>query len=557
MMLWALVVRWWLNGQGCALAATGTTSHLPVGRKSRAHRIPLETPARNDAPQPVDASQEKTWRRVVLLFCAAHLMVWTVLPSLTQPNLPVDAIEMSFWGREWELGYHKHPPLPAWEAQAMLAATNYAPWSLYLMAQISIVACFLAVWRLAKEVLAPGVAVASVVLLESVYYYTFTSTELNHNVVLMPAWAWSVTLLYLSMTRRQLRYWLMTGVAVGLGLLTKYSIVFLLVPMTLFLFLRRDGRQSLRTAGPWLALATALLIFAPHAWWMFDRDFISVRYALGRADDGGELADHALNPARFLLGQAGAALPVLIGCCGLTGWPWRLRRELEPRARFARDFLAVMFLGPLAMHLALASILGMQLRSMWGAPLWSFGALAVFAAFEVRETRRALRDVLMWGTLAGVAFVTGTVVRNGVGPYVADKGSRVHFAGAVLAKEIESRWEERFHCPLRLAAGDWWLAGNVSFYGQNHARVYGSYAPGSFDLPRRSNPWTSDEALTRKGGVILWDAAAWGDDLRDTLRERFPQATVEKPLILDFVTAADVEPARVGVAFIPPAEHSR
>lgn len=550
--------RWWPFARARAFANSTlsiTRDRISSRRLARGNNVASRA---HDSTKASDgAASDPRWTKVLLWFCAIHLVVWTLVPALTQPNLPVDAIEMSFWGREWELGYHKHPPLPAWEAQLMLTATNYSPWSLYLMAQISIVACFLAVWRMAREVAMPGIAAASVLLLESVYYYTFTSTELNHNVVLMPAWAWSGTLLYLALTQNRWHYWLLTGVAVGLGLLTKYSVGFLLVPMTLFLFLRRDSRQALATPGPWLALATALVIFAPHGWWMWERDFVSIRYAIGRADDGAEFSDHLLNPLQFLLGQAGAAVPLLIGCCGILGWPWRRRQALGAQQRFTRDYLAAMVLGPLAMHMAVALLFGMQLRSMWGAPLWSFAAIALFATFEIKQTRRALRDVLAWSAMAGIVFVAGTLVRNGLGPYATDKASRVHFAGQELASQVERRWRERFSRPLELVAGDWWLAGNVSFYGAEHAQVYGSFAPGSFDMPPEFNPWTDDLALARSGGVILWDAGAWGDELRETLRERFPQATVAEPIILDPATSADVNPARVGVAFVAPAETLR
>lgn len=49
---------------------------------------------------------------------AAHVFVWTLLPTLTQPSAPLDAVEMLFFGREWQWGYFKHPPLPAWLAEA-------------------------------------------------------------------------------------------------------------------------------------------------------------------------------------------------------------------------------------------------------------------------------------------------------------------------------------------------------------------------------------------------------------------------------------------------------
>ena len=45
-------------------------------------------------------------------FLALHAVVWTALPALFFLNLPLDLIEALVYGREWQLGYDKLPPLP-------------------------------------------------------------------------------------------------------------------------------------------------------------------------------------------------------------------------------------------------------------------------------------------------------------------------------------------------------------------------------------------------------------------------------------------------------------
>src|SRR5665811_258176 len=42
-------------------------------------------------------------------FLALHATVWTALPALLYPNLPLDLIEALIYGREWQLGYDKLP----------------------------------------------------------------------------------------------------------------------------------------------------------------------------------------------------------------------------------------------------------------------------------------------------------------------------------------------------------------------------------------------------------------------------------------------------------------
>jgi len=48
----------------------------------------------------------------VAAFAAVHAFVWTALPTLLYRNLPLDLIEALTYGREWQLGYDKLPPLP-------------------------------------------------------------------------------------------------------------------------------------------------------------------------------------------------------------------------------------------------------------------------------------------------------------------------------------------------------------------------------------------------------------------------------------------------------------
>src|SRR5882724_36040 len=52
--------------------------------------------------------------RVLAILLALHLVVWTLLPLLLSPNLQLDLAEGLALGKEWQLGYWKHPPLPWW-----------------------------------------------------------------------------------------------------------------------------------------------------------------------------------------------------------------------------------------------------------------------------------------------------------------------------------------------------------------------------------------------------------------------------------------------------------
>ena len=73
--------------------------------------------------------------RALAAFLLLHAAVWTALPTLLYPNLPLDLIEALTYGREWQLGYDKLPPLPWWLVEIVyrLAGHDFA---YYLLAQV-------------------------------------------------------------------------------------------------------------------------------------------------------------------------------------------------------------------------------------------------------------------------------------------------------------------------------------------------------------------------------------------------------------------------------------
>jgi len=53
------------------------------------------------------------------VFAALHAAVWTALPGILYKNLPLDLIEALTYGREWQFGYDKLPPLPWWVVEVV------------------------------------------------------------------------------------------------------------------------------------------------------------------------------------------------------------------------------------------------------------------------------------------------------------------------------------------------------------------------------------------------------------------------------------------------------
>lgn len=503
-------------------------------------------------PFPRDAVSGRTHvagdpTRAIFWACiTAHVVGWTIVPALAQRSLPYDTIEMLYSGREWQWGYHKHPPVPAWMAAACWQVFGSVDWPLYLIGQLCVAVCFWAAWRLARDVLPPWPALAAALLLEACPFLNYTTPQWNNNGPTKPCWALAVMLLYFAIRRRDWRCWIGAGAALGVGLMSKYDGVLLIAAMLGFLIVHPAARWALRTPGPALMLGTAGLLFAPHVVWAASRhvpaaDYLSMQLSARRS-----WVSHVRQPLFFLVAQVGAVIgiPLLLGT--VFGWRWR-PAPLDDRRRFMRDYLAFVVLGPLLLALVPPALTGMRMVALWGSPMWTMFPLLLLVAFEPVAPApsdaflRLVRRCAACGVLLLAAFAVAKVFHG----ELSGKLTRVQYPGRELARLVDERWRAVADRPLEMIGGDWWAAGLAAFYGPDRPHVYP-------ELRADWAPWTNDDDFRRSGGVILW--LGGNPDKGAPFLERFPDAVVQQPIELRAPGVFRDLSARIGIAILPPRD---
>ena len=127
------------------------------------------------------------------IFLSIHLILWTLIPSLTNNNLPLDTIEALAWGSNLDWGFNKHPPMSAFMVEIFYSIFGSNDWAYYLLSQIFIIFSFFVIFQFSKEILNNEIlALISVLLLEGIYFYNFTTPEFNVNVCQIPFWVLTV-----------------------------------------------------------------------------------------------------------------------------------------------------------------------------------------------------------------------------------------------------------------------------------------------------------------------------------------------------------------------------
>jgi 4-amino-4-deoxy-L-arabinose transferase-like glycosyltransferase len=123
--------------------------------------------------------------------------------------------------------------------------------------------------RLAQIVAALAAAIAPIALIQGslIQYVTFD-------------FLWSVLIVYLVirlLKSEDPRWWIPIGVVIGLGMMTKYTMVMFVAGLVGGMLLT-DARRYLRSPWLWGGVALSLLVFLPNLIWQIQHKFISLEF---------------------------------------------------------------------------------------------------------------------------------------------------------------------------------------------------------------------------------------------------------------------------------------
>ena len=173
------------------------------------------------------------------IFLLSHLIIWTLTPTISNINLPLDTIEALAWGSNLAWGYSKHPPVSAFIVEVVYSFFGNQDWAYYLLSQICIVVAFIYVWKFSNLILKNKLlSLCSIFLLEGIYFYNFTSPEFNVNVCQLPFWALVVFYSWKSINHEKISDLTLLGIFMSIGFLTKYLFIYLILTVKIIFLLQ-------------------------------------------------------------------------------------------------------------------------------------------------------------------------------------------------------------------------------------------------------------------------------------------------------------------------------
>ncbi len=481
--------------------------------------------------------------KVLLWVLGFHLVVWSILPILVCLNLQLDLVEGLALGKEWQLGYWKHPPLPWWVSDLAYRIVGHVD-VVYVLGPLAVVVCFYAVWLLAREVAGELKALVAVLALEGIHFYNFSAVKFSHDIMQLPFWAFAGLFFYRAITRERALDWLLAGAFLALAFWSKYAAFALAATLSLFLLLDPVARRAWRTPGPYLMALAFLVVIGPNLWWLVKNDFMPFRYVDARAVGAAHWYEYVEFPVRWIASQGYFLLPVMLLLALLIG---RRGFQLAPAssadASFARRYVTAIAFGPFAITTIVAALLGRLPVALWGYPLWSFAPLAVLMWAKPIDDQRRLRMFAAGALAVLLAMPAAYTVIELYEPFARDRPKATQFPGRQLAEIITREWRQATGSPLVYVGGGEFSANNVAVYSPDRPHVVVMGDP-------KLSPWVDVDDLRRRGLVLVWV----GDNearLRQWL-DTFPNMQLRPPFVLQRQTSAQVRPVNIHYAIVPP-----
>ena len=375
---------------------------------------------------------KKNLNNLFYIFVTSHLIIWTLIPSLTNDNLPLDTIEALAWGSNLDWGFNKHPPMSAFVVELFYQIFGSQDWAYYLLSQICVIISFVVVFKFAEDFFKnKEFCLLSILLLEGIYFYNYTTPEFNVNVCLMPFWALTILYLWKGLKQNKTADWLLAGLFAGFGFLSKYLFIYLGLAIDIFLFYMIYKKKI--DFKCIVSIVPFFIVILPHLIWLTQNDYITITYGLHRTVSVDQnFINHITHPLIFLVKQIGILIPFLLMILFLVS-KFKIKFSFKDNKLL---FLLAINIIPIILVCATSVIMGAKIRTMWMTPFYLFFGVLLMYIFQNQINLKRLNNFLM-------VFIFIFILSPFLYAYVSitQTDKRTDYLGEEIALKIQKEWD--------------------------------------------------------------------------------------------------------------------
>lgn len=269
-------------------------------------------------------------------------------------------------------------------------------------------------------------------------------------------------------------YWLLLGLSIGLGLLTKYTMAFFYICAFLFFISSKERRSLLLSRGPYIAFLISIMLFSPVILWNADHGWVTLKHTAGQAHLAQGLALSFQSFLEFFGSQFLVITPLLLILIAFS--VWKVRRNFK-------GMLLFWFSVPVIVFFILKSAQG-KVQANWALPGYITGIVAFSSLYlmDFRSVKKVGKIVLITALLlsfivsAASYYPSAFLVPAEIDPSLRLLGGRLVEVTRIHDEMSASR-------PVFIFSDKYQISSELAFYVKDHPVTY------CINLGRRMNQY--------------------------------------------------------------------
>lgn len=411
------------------------------------------------------------------------------------------------WSRRLDWSYYSKGPMIAYLIHTSTSVFGDSVLGIRIMAVIFSCLSSIVLYSLGKKLYDERVGLFSAVLIQIIPLFSTFGILFTIDSPFIFFWVLSLFLFWKAVNPPtpplekggwgEFVYWMLLGVSIGFGLLTKYTMAFFFPCAFLFLLLSREKRNLLFTKEPYIAIVTSLLVFSPVILWNTKHNWVTFKHTAGQVHVAEGIRISLQSFLEFSGSQLGVITPLLLILMVFS--LWRLRKQREGAFLF-------WFFVPVIAFFLLKSFQA-KVQANWALPGYITGIISFCAyykrfypvrkkapSFGLKSSPELSNGVYSerWGkTILISAAVLLSIVVTSVAHYPSllnllakqDPTSRLR-GWKELGVEVTKIYEEMSAArPVFIFSDRYQVSSELAFYVKGHPVTY------CIDLGRRMNQY--------------------------------------------------------------------
>ncbi|HDP97732.1 MAG TPA: glycosyltransferase family 39 protein [bacterium] len=441
--------------------------------------------------------------------------------------VPLVPQEAYYWkyAKHLALSYFDHPPMAAWTIAFFTALGGDSVFFIRLGSVLYSLGMMVLLYRIVIELFDDErMGLWTVITINCTVLFSIGATVITPDVPMLFFWTLIVYFMVKLLKTSAAKWWYFAGMAMGFGMLSKYTAVLLGVGIFLFLLFSKEQRHWLKTVHPYLSVLIALLIFTPVLIWNYQHDWASFAFQSSRRFS--EMKRLRLDYLGQLIGsQLGMLTPylflIVIGGWLFAGW----KTFKEKKEKFALLFwfsLPVFFIFTFSSFRSLV-------KMNWMAPAYITSIIAAMGWIFSAETRRArwFARYLKAGLILGLLIVIFMHILP-LFPVMPIKKGDTWTGWEELAERVmiikKEMGEDSF-----IFSHEYKIPSQISFYTPHHEPTHAGEVIGENGL--QYNFWTDIPGLIGKDAIFITSDAQRYRRLGN-LSAHFETVAEDPPLVI-------------------------